>query len=76
MRCKTVQTSMSSVRVNSRCFAQLSQASAIQSASCSGCEWMHSRRKFHETHDTAVSDEIYRLAREHSKLKEPWVFRQ
>ena len=32
------------------------------------------RAIFHETHDTTVSDEIYRLAGEHSKLKEPWVF--
>ena len=27
-------------------------------------------RKFHETHDTAVGDEIYWLAGEYSKLKE------
>ncbi len=32
-------------------------------------------QKFHETHDTAVSDEIYRLAGELIKLDEPWVFR-
>ena len=31
--------------------------------------------KFHETKDLKISDEIYRLAGEHSKLKEPWVFR-
>ena len=31
-------------------------------------------RKFHETHDMAVKDEIYRLAREYGKIKEPWVF--
>jgi hypothetical protein len=31
-------------------------------------------RKFHETHDLKVKDEIDRLAREHAKLKEPWVF--
>jgi hypothetical protein len=31
-------------------------------------------RKFHETHDMAVKDEIERLARERGKLKEPWVF--
>jgi hypothetical protein len=31
-------------------------------------------RRFHETHDTAVKDEIYRLAREYGKIKEPWVF--
>jgi len=31
-------------------------------------------RKFHETHDMKVPDEIYRLAREYGKLKEPWVF--
>ena len=30
-------------------------------------------RRFHETHDTAVKDEIYRLAREYGKIKEPWV---
>ena len=32
-------------------------------------------RKFHETHDMAVKDEIDRLAREYAKLNEPWVFR-
>jgi hypothetical protein len=33
-------------------------------------------RKFHTTHDMAASDdEIYRLVGEHSKVKEPWVFR-
>lgn len=32
-------------------------------------------RKFHETHDMKLSDEIYRLAGEYGKLKEPWVFR-
>ena len=32
-------------------------------------------RKFHETHDMAVGDEIYRLAGEYSQLKEPWIFR-
>ena len=32
-------------------------------------------RKFHETHDMKVPDEIYRLAGEYGKLKEPWVFR-
>jgi hypothetical protein len=31
-------------------------------------------RKFHDTHDMNVKDEIYRLAREHGKLKERWVF--
>jgi hypothetical protein len=31
-------------------------------------------RKFHETHDGAVNDEIERLAKEYGKLKEPWVF--
>ena len=31
-------------------------------------------RKFHETKDLKISDEIYRLAGEYGKLKEPWVF--
>jgi hypothetical protein len=31
-------------------------------------------RKFHETHDMAAHDEIYRLSRELIKLDEPWVF--
>jgi hypothetical protein len=31
-------------------------------------------RKFHETHDKAVMDELERLLREYGKLKEPWVF--
>ena len=31
-------------------------------------------RKFHETHDMKVKDEIERLAKEYGKLKEPWVF--
>jgi hypothetical protein len=32
-------------------------------------------RKFHETHDMKVKDEIYRLSRELIKLDEPWQFR-
>ena len=32
-------------------------------------------RKFHETHDMKVPDEIYRLSSELIKLDEPWVFR-
>ena len=31
-------------------------------------------RKFHETHDMTVKDELERLLREYGKLKEPWVF--
>ena len=31
-------------------------------------------RKFHETHDMAVKDELERLLKEYGKLKEPWVF--
>ena len=31
-------------------------------------------RKFHETHDMKVKDEIERLLKEYGKLKEPWVF--
>jgi hypothetical protein len=31
-------------------------------------------RKFHETHDMKVKDEIVRLAREYGKIKDPWVF--
>ena len=33
-------------------------------------------RRFHETKDLKISDEIYRLAGEHIKLTEPWNFRQ
>ena len=32
-------------------------------------------RKFHETHDMAVKDELERLLKEYGKLKEPWEFR-
>ena len=32
-------------------------------------------QKFVRNHDMKVKDEIERLAREYSKLKEPWVFR-
>jgi hypothetical protein len=32
-------------------------------------------RKFHDTHDMNVKDEIERLPTERGKLKEPWVFR-
>jgi len=32
-------------------------------------------RKFHETHDMAVKDEIERLLKEYGKLGEPWSFR-
>jgi hypothetical protein len=31
--------------------------------------------KFHQTKDVKISDEIYRLAGEYGKLREPWVFR-
>ena len=31
-------------------------------------------RKFHETHDMKVKDEIDRLLKEYGKLNEPWVF--
>jgi hypothetical protein len=31
-------------------------------------------RKFHETHDMTVKDEIERLLKQYGKLKEPWVF--
>ena len=31
-------------------------------------------RKFHETHDMKVKEEIERLARELTRLKEPWRF--
>jgi hypothetical protein len=31
-------------------------------------------RKFHETHNMKVKDEIERLAREYGKVGEPWVF--
>src|SRR5262245_48299745 len=32
-------------------------------------------RKFHDTHEMAVKDEIDRLLKEYGKLGEPWVFR-
>ena len=32
-------------------------------------------QKFARKHDMTVKDEIERLAREYSKLKEPWIFR-
>jgi hypothetical protein len=31
-------------------------------------------RKFHETHDMKVKDELERLLKEYGQLKEPWVF--
>jgi hypothetical protein len=31
-------------------------------------------RKFHQTHDMKVKDELVRLLKEYGKLKEPWVF--
>jgi hypothetical protein len=31
-------------------------------------------RKFHETHDMGVKDELERLLKEYGKLNEPWVF--
>jgi hypothetical protein len=31
-------------------------------------------RKFHETHDMAVKDELERLLKEYGKLREPWMF--
>ena len=32
-------------------------------------------RKFHETHDLAVKDELERWLKEYGKLGEPWSFR-
>ena len=32
-------------------------------------------RKFYETHDMKVKDEIERLLKEYGKLDEPWSFR-
>ena len=32
-------------------------------------------RRFHETHDMAVKDEIERLLKEYGKLDEPWSFK-
>jgi hypothetical protein len=32
-------------------------------------------RKFYETHDMKLKDEINRLAREYRKLEGPWVFK-
>jgi hypothetical protein len=32
-------------------------------------------RKFHETHEMTVKDELERLLKEYGKLNEPWVFR-
>jgi hypothetical protein len=32
-------------------------------------------RKFHETHDMKVKDELERLLKEYGKLREPWSFR-
>jgi hypothetical protein len=32
-------------------------------------------RKFYETHDMKLKDEINRLAREYGKLEGPWVFK-
>jgi len=32
-------------------------------------------RKFHETHDMKVKDELERLLKECGKLGEPWSFR-
>ena len=31
-------------------------------------------RKFHETHDMKVKDELERLLKAYGKLKEPWKF--
>jgi len=31
-------------------------------------------RKFHETHDMTVKDEIECLPKEYGKLREPWAF--
>ena len=32
-------------------------------------------RKFHESHDMKVKDELERLLKEYGKLTEPWMFR-
>ena len=62
-------------KINSRCFARLSPASATQFGNSSGVRMDALARKFHETHDMTIKDEIERLLQEYGKLKEPWVFR-
>jgi hypothetical protein len=67
-----VPTSLS--KVNNKCFARLSSVSATEFENSFGARMDALARKFHETHDMTVKDEIERLARERGKLKEPWEF--
>jgi len=58
-------------KVNSKCYAPLSLVFATVFANFSECEQMLAR-KFHETHDLAVKDELERWLKEYGKLGEPW----
>ena len=63
------------MKVNSRCFAQLSLVSATLLKALVGIRMDALARQFVRKHDTKVKEEIYRLAGEYSQLKEPWIFR-
>ena len=44
---------------------------------CSRTSWVRAdalARKFHETHDVVVRDELVPLLKDYGKLTEPWVF--
>jgi len=60
------------VKASSRCFPQLSLVSVMQSANFSEADAL--ARKFHETHDMAVKDELERLLKEYGNVEKPWRF--
>ena len=60
-------------RVNNRCSAQALTASVFSPRS-TGLRLDKLARQFAATRDMKVKEEIERLAKEHGKLKEPWVF--
>ena len=61
-------------RLNNRCFAQHSPASANRSETCSEKQMDAVAREFAATHDMKVKEEIERMAKEYGKLKELWRF--
>ena len=65
---------MSSVKVNSRCYAHSSPVSGKSAAELVGKQMDALARRFHETHDMAVKEKLERLLRKYEKLKQPWKF--
>jgi len=61
-------------KVNSKYFALLFPGIRNSVRALIGKQVDALARKFHETHDMAVKDELERLLKEYGKLGKPWEF--